>query len=356
MIFVLLHKQIEQKCDVCSEYDEPVEEGTSSQLSKLNDSQANAILTCLATVRCHHKASIELICGPPGTGKTRTLSVMLVELLHKKCRTVTCTPKDVTTARVASYLVKLVQESSKNGFDGFCPLGDILLFGNKNCDYGEDITEISLDYRVNRLAECLAPTTGWNDCLSSMISFLEELSDQEGDFAPNPQFTSTASSLRRCMLMICTHVPLLFLRKENVDRMVDALSFLGSLEKMLFSNQQPFEKVSLIIRSLVLLKDLRRSLRTLDFPFSMSKDPIKEFCIQMASSVFCTTSTSYKLHSVESKPFDLLVVDDADQLKECEAVIPLQLRGLKHVVLAGAECQLTALVKSRVRIPFHMQF
>ncbi|KAG5613980.1 hypothetical protein H5410_013804 [Solanum commersonii] len=326
----------------------------SSLLSKLNDSQANEIFTSLAAVRCYHKASVELICGPPGTGKTRTLSVMLVELLHMKCKTVTCASTDVTTARVASHLVKLVRESSKNEYDGFCPLGDILLFGNKNCEDGEDITEISLDYRVDRLEECLAPTNGLNACLSSMISFLEELCDQEKapkvnvkinssvDLARS-QFTSTASSLRRCMLMICTHVPIEFLRKENVDRMVVALSQLDSPERMLFSCQQPFG-VSLIIQS---LKDLQQSLWTLHFPSVTSKDLIVEFCIQMASSIFCTASTSYKLHSVESKPFDLLVVDDADQLKECEAVIPLQLRGLRHVVLAGDEFKLTAIVKSR---------
>ncbi|KAH0704227.1 hypothetical protein KY285_018505 [Solanum tuberosum] len=348
-------QEIEQKCDVCSEYDAPVGEVMSNLLSKLNDSQANAIFTSLAAVRCYHKASVELICGPPGTGKTRTLSVMLVELLHMKCKTVTCAPTDVTTARVASHFVKLVRESSKNEYDGFCPLGDILLFGNKNCEDGEDIAEISLDYRVDRLEECLAPTNGLNACLSSMISFLEELCEQEKapkvnvkisssvDLARS-QFTSTASSLRRCMLMICTHVPIEFLRKENVDRMVVALSQLDSPERMLFSCQQPFG-VSLIIQS---LKDLQQSLWTLHFPSATSKDLIMEFCIQMASSIFCTASTSYKLHSVEAKPFDLLVVDDADQLKECEAVIPLQLRGLRHVVLAGDEFKQTAIVKSRI--------
>ncbi|WMV17912.1 hypothetical protein MTR67_011297 [Solanum verrucosum] len=348
-------QEIEQKCDVCSEYDAPVGEVMPNLLSKLNDSQANAIFTSLAAVRCYHKASVELICGPPGTGKTRTLSVMLVELLHMKCKTVTCAPTDVTTARVASHLVKLVRESSKNEYDGFCPLGDILLFGNKNCEDGEDIAEISLDYRVDRLEECLAPTNGLNACLSSMISFLEELCEQEKapkvnvkisssvDLARS-QFTSTASSLRRYMLMICTHVPIEFLRKENVDRIVLALSQLDSTERMLFSCQQPFG-VSLIIQS---LKDLQQSLWTLHFPSATSKDLIMEFCIQMASSIFCTASTSYTLHSVESKPFDLLVVDDADQLKECEAVIPLQLRGLRHVVLAGDEFKLTAVVKSRI--------
>ena len=45
---------------------------------------------------------------------------------------------------------------------------------------------------------------------------------------------------------------------------------------------------------------------------------------------------------------DLLLIDEAAQLKECESLIPLQLHGLKHAVLIGDECQLPATVKSKV--------
>ncbi|CAN4092017.1 unnamed protein product [Withania somnifera] len=339
----------EQKCDVCSEYGGSVGEVVSTMMSELNHSQANAIFTSLGFVKCHHKASVELICGPPGTGKTRTLSVMLVTLLRMKCRSVTCAPTDVATARVASQLVKLFRQSSKNEFDGFCPLGDILLFGNNNCEHCEGIVEISLDYRVDRLVECLALETGWQHCVSSMISFLEDY--HQYIYVKNElikirsKFSSAASSLGRCMLMICTHVPIWFLREENVVRIVRALSLLDSLEGMEF--QQPFG-VPLISQSLALLKDLQQSLGKLDFPSTTSKDLIMEFCIQMASTIFCAASTSYKLNSMDMKPIDLLIIDDATQMKECEAVIPLQFRGLRHVVLAGDEFQLSSIVKSRI--------
>ncbi|KAF7075281.1 hypothetical protein CFC21_080064, partial [Triticum aestivum] len=45
-------------------------------------------------------------------------------------------------------------------------------------------------------------------------------------------------------------------------------------------------------------------------------------------------------------PFELLVIDEAAQLKECESLIPLQL-GIHRAVLIGDECQLPALVKSK---------
>ncbi|KAF0933823.1 hypothetical protein E2562_019280 [Oryza meyeriana var. granulata] len=50
----------------------------------------------------------------------------------------------------------------------------------------------------------------------------------------------------------------------------------------------------------------------------------------------------------KASPFDLVVVDEAAQLEECESLIPLQLPGVRHAVLIGDECQLPALVKSRV--------
>ncbi|PHT49426.1 hypothetical protein CQW23_09173 [Capsicum baccatum] len=246
-------------------------------------------------------------------------------------------------------------------FDGFCPLDDILLVINKNSVDGEDVAEISLDYRVDMLRDCFAPATGWNRCISSMISLLEELGELEEapmikvkinslvDYA-KCRVCSTVSSLRRCMLTMCTHVPILFLRDENVERMVRALSLLYSLEGMLshkkFGSKELEELFSLSSQCGVLLKDIQRSFGTLNFP--SSKGQIMEFCIQMASSFFCTASNSYKLHSVNVKPFDLLVVDDASQMKECEAVIPLQLRGLRPVVLAGDAFQLPAIVKSRI--------
>jgi len=47
-------------------------------------------------------------------------------------------------------------------------------------------------------------------------------------------------------------------------------------------------------------------------------------------------------------PLELLIIDEAAQLKECEALIPLQLPGIRHAVLIGDEYQLPALVKSNV--------
>ncbi|KAM0923989.1 hypothetical protein ACQ4PT_005164 [Festuca glaucescens] len=47
-------------------------------------------------------------------------------------------------------------------------------------------------------------------------------------------------------------------------------------------------------------------------------------------------------------PLELLIVDEAAQLKECETLIPLQLPGIRQAVFIGDEYQLPALVKSKI--------
>uniref|UniRef100_A0A2N9HA65 DNA2/NAM7 helicase-like C-terminal domain-containing protein n=1 Tax=Fagus sylvatica TaxID=28930 RepID=A0A2N9HA65_FAGSY len=127
---------IEENCDLCSsQSDESLDDKLSMSIpSNLNESQTNAILSCLRKMHCNHKLSVELIWGPPGTGKTRTIGTLLFTLLRVGCRTLTCAPTNVAIKEVASRVLKLVKESFETdiGVDAlFCSFGDILLFGNK---------------------------------------------------------------------------------------------------------------------------------------------------------------------------------------------------------------------------------
>ncbi|GJT16259.1 monodehydroascorbate reductase [Tanacetum coccineum] len=81
-----------------------------------------------------------------------------------------------------------------------------------------------------------------------------------------------------------------------------------------------------------------KSLERLGLPSTLKTSELKNFC---------TTSTSYKLHTVKMEPLNLLVIDEAAQLKEAESTIPLQLPGVNHAILIGDECQLPAMVKSK---------
>ncbi|CAN7113311.1 unnamed protein product [Brassica rapa subsp. narinosa] len=54
------------------------------------------------------------------------------------------------------------------------------------------------------------------------------------------------------------------------------------------------------------------------------------------------------LEDPETGSVELLVVDEAAQLKECESAAALQLQGLHHAVLIGDELQLPAMVQSEI--------
>ncbi|XP_024045691.1 uncharacterized protein LOC112100406 [Citrus clementina] len=155
---------VDETCELCSMQSEGVwyETFGPSLSSTLDDSQVQAILSCLRQMHCDHKATVQLIWGPPGTGKTKTVSMLLVILLQMKFRTLVCTPTIVAIKELASRVVKLVKESVERDCRDalFFPLGEILLLGNnERLKVDSGVEEIYLDYRVKRLADCFAPLT-----------------------------------------------------------------------------------------------------------------------------------------------------------------------------------------------------
>ncbi|XP_065638400.1 uncharacterized protein LOC111989218 [Quercus suber] len=407
----------EEDCDLCSaqsdgSWDEKL---ATSITSKLNESQNNAVLACLRKIHCSHKLSVELIWGPPGTGKTKTTGTLLFTLLRMGYRTLTCAPTNVAIKEVASHVLKLVKESFETdiGIDALLrSYGDILLFGNKKrLNVGLDMEIIYLDHRVQKLTECLGPLTGWRHCFTSMIDLLEdcvskfhifldnelikereqnneeEIKEKESEAETDggegkcksfldflrKGFVTTSSPLKNCLLVFCTHLPKKYILEHNVQNIFSLIDLLESFKTLLFKDNvesealeelfshsevgqdisEPFMDIpfQLNIRRkecLSLLKKLQGSFNELDLPSSMNKWSIMDFCFKAASLIFCTASSSYRLHSVEMNPLNILVIDEAAQLKECESTIPLQLPELRHAILVGDERQLPAMITSNI--------
>ncbi|KAF9624450.1 hypothetical protein IFM89_011458 [Coptis chinensis] len=168
-------------CDVCSFQEIHVlrqDLNVKFRSMNLNESQMDAVLSSIETRQCKHRNSIRLIWGPPGTGKTKTVATLLWALLRMKCRTLTCAPTNIAVVEVASRLLKLVRDSFRRDLYG---LGDVVLFGHKErmkIDDNDYLLVIFLDYRVDRLAECFAPVTGWRHRVDSMISLFEDPSKE----------------------------------------------------------------------------------------------------------------------------------------------------------------------------------
>ncbi|KAH9698665.1 UvrD-like helicase ATP-binding domain-containing protein [Citrus sinensis] len=381
--------------------------------STLNDSQAQAVLSCLRRTHCDHKATVELIWGPPGTGKTKTVSMLLVSLLQMKCGTLVCTPTNVAIMEVASRVVKLVKESVERDSSGtlFFPFGEILLFGNnERLKVDSGVEEIYLDYRIKRLEECLAPITGWRHCFASMIDFLDdcvfqyhiymenESTKQSEDINGNEikekkcrkdaevskveietflefvreRFKCTAAPLRSCIFNLGTHLPKSYIGEDNFQILGTVISLLDSFETLLFQDNMGSEDLEELFSHSVdedfsesivdikymlherrskchsVLRKLWNSFSRLNLPSAMNIGLLKDFCFTKASLIFCTASSSYKLHRVAMEQLQFLVIDEAAQLKEVESAIPLKLPGIQHAILIGDECQLPAMVESSV--------
>ena len=137
---------------------------------KLNDSQLDAVASCILASECSHRSSVGLVWGPPGTGKTTTVAVMLQMLLTKEQRTLACAPTNMAVLQVASRLLELIGDfSSRQQYS----LGDIILFGNKDrLQIGKFLTKIYLDDRVQKLLSCFNRKNGWKYCVDSVITFL----------------------------------------------------------------------------------------------------------------------------------------------------------------------------------------
>ncbi|TXG56677.1 hypothetical protein EZV62_017990 [Acer yangbiense] len=376
---------VEENCQLCVQCEGSWYEIFCPNLSStLNNSQVEAVMTCLARIQCNHKSSVDLIWGSTGTGKTKTVSMLLFTLFKMKRKTLVCAPTNVAIKEVASRLLKLVKESyqADSGRDTmFCPLGDILLFGNKDRLKVEDeVEEIYMDYRLKRLKKFFRLTTGWKQCFNSMMDVLKDCVSQYHIFLENGNGKSmsflefvreklkcAATPLRKCLFVFYTHIPKSVILEHNLQNIQSFISLLDSFESLLFHDNvaseeleelfsHPVEDFSELItdRKYLLqqrrsecyfaLKCLMDSLSSCNLPSVVNHKSLME----KASLICCTASSSYKLHSVAMESLNILVIDEAAQLRESESTIPLQLPDIKHAILIGDECQLPAMVASNV--------
>nr|KYP39275.1 Helicase SEN1 [Cajanus cajan] len=315
---ILCKKDEVEECCSCSSLADNLRYDCSYQrlLSDLNESQKKAISACLSGLNCNHNSVVKLIWGPPGTGKTRTLATLLFALMKMKYRVLVCAPTNVAIKEVATRVVNIMKEAhSKEYGDLLCSLGDLLLFGNnERLRIGDDIEDIYLDHRVQQLTKCYSHYTGFSSCLESMIDLLENCVSKYDEYVQNLENLFSFQNLP----------------------WMKSWSFGGAAEQL-------YNKRTECLIALMTVKD---SLDGFMMIISSSKeDEIREFCFQTSSLIFSTASGSHKLHNLAIKPLNILVIDEAAMLKECESIIPSLLPGISHAILVGDECQLPPMVR-----------
>ncbi|KAI4387373.1 hypothetical protein MLD38_005211 [Melastoma candidum] len=362
-----------------------------SLLDDMNESQAEIANAILDRMVCPHRSFVELIWGPPGTGKTKITAMILFILLKMKKRTLVCAPTNVAIWELASRVVKLV----KNAQGSLPCVSQMLIFGNKKRLKMDDMEaeDIYLDYRVKRLVEFFALRTGWCHCFSALEDILVECNslyqmfldcqnDNEVHGRPTSfleffkeRFVAVVEPVKRCLVILNDHVPASYVSEEIAQAAMSLLILFDAFQTMLYEEDLDSMKVvlafSLAIANAPLsgnasavdpllyhlclkrweciscLRALIRSLSELNLPQFTCSESIAEFCYQKASLLFCTCSSSFRLYNKVMDPFEVLVIDEAAQLKECESVIPFQLPGIRHAILVGDERQLPAMVESK---------
>uniref|UniRef100_A0A7N0THV5 Helicase MAGATAMA 3 n=1 Tax=Kalanchoe fedtschenkoi TaxID=63787 RepID=A0A7N0THV5_KALFE len=380
----------EERCSICS-VDDTTGTTAATDVRQMirpyspNESQEAAILSCIATSQCKHRNTFKLIWGPPGTGKTKTVGVLLYALLQLRTKTLVCGPTNTAVLQVAQRLLKLVQESQ--GIENY-GLGDVVVFGNrKRMSVDDGLLDVFYDHRVEVLRKCYAPETGWRKCLESLMHLLENseelyeaymekwfakkkeaeeraadtktelcVDDQEDPLTHteflSQQLKPVSKGLHFCLENLPIHLPTLFISGEVVKLMIEGIESLQGFEYFLSRCQilrdvgplQSHLSFQLELHKRKLMKIFISLQRGFLLP-DVEDGRLDRFCLDKAQLVFCTASTAARLDVVM---FRMLIIDEAAQLKECESLIPLQVPGLSHAVLFGDEKQLPAMVRSNI--------
>ncbi|KAI9168793.1 hypothetical protein LWI28_002013 [Acer negundo] len=207
------------------------------------------------------------------------------------------------------------------------------------------------------------------DCVSQYHIFLENGNGKSMSFLEfvREKLKCAAAPLRNCLFVFYTHIPKSVILEHNLQNILSFISLLDSFESLLLHDNvaseeleelfsHPVEDFSELLKDRKYLLQQRRS--ECYFALKCLMDSLNscnlrsvvnhKSLMEKASLICCTASSSYKLHSVAMESLNILVIDEAAQLRESESTIPLQLPDIKHAILIGDECQLPAMVASNV--------
>ncbi|KNA09666.1 hypothetical protein SOVF_151530, partial [Spinacia oleracea] len=366
-------------CSTCaphgnfSNVDSSVREAMDS--FNLDKFQKAAVLSSILMRKCSHQENnVKLIWGPPGTGKTKTIASLLFSLSSIKCRTLACAPTNIAVVQVVKRVMGLLLQSLEYDTYG---LGDVVLFGNgeRMKVEEEDLLNVFLDTRAEVLSKCLSPINGWNHTLAYIICLLEDpeklyrkylgikkrVLDEEDDSSDdNSSQDSTSSgklwlwlfndwlenlhrknkdqkdessevltleeylkerfytSGKHLMFLaknLYTNLPTSYITLDHVKKMIKLLDLLKILEDGREEVNHAYEPATRKYEFLRILKSLPEQI-CLPIPSYSGIQAIKDFCLMSARLIFCTASSSAKLQTEGLKPIEMLVIDEAAQLKE----------------------------------------
>ncbi|KAI3975878.1 hypothetical protein MKX01_030723 [Papaver californicum] len=317
-------------CELCSNHEADfLSNGLDLDSFNLNESQLHAVLHSLATSFCSHKNTVKLIWGPPGTGKIKTIGVLLSALLKLKCKTLTCSPTNTAVVEVTRRLMSIVNPTLESINYG---LGDILLFGNAErmkIDDTDDLQDVF--FIISSQLKSMTVLLGVPSCPSSK-NWKKKIDESRSEDVvikefrvSKKQLNSIEESMRNYVVSICSHMPTSFVSVSFLQKTYTTLNLLKDIQGLLksgsFSNQE--------------LKEIFSTPGIIDF-----SDTTTSASLLSKKRIECLEV----LRSLEEFTFP----DIPDEASIREFSIPLQLPDMKHAILIGDELQLPAMVQSKI--------
>ena len=334
----------------------------------LNDSQQRSIRSVISTIRSHstNGSHIQIIHGPPGTGKTNTLASLILTVLHDKLgRLHVAAPTNLAIVELSCRTLKVAREHAANGMEHSFMIRHLLLVGNgERMTVPSNLKEIFIDTRIERLVE------GLSDCpdvvsdlkmihcaqFSDNIDIIDgNMKDDSTDVkAASDKIPDLQETLCRC-IKFCTvirdEIPTAFIIEPPRDFfeeiIVEANAYLNSLKSSQKISSAPLErheswtKMMELINSKKCDQAINHAIKFLKMNFSGQRTAI----MNEAQLVFSTVSGGggnifYKQN------FDVAIIDEATQLVEAATSIMILNPKLKCLILAGDNKQLPSTVLS----------
>uniref|UniRef100_J3N9W6 DNA2/NAM7 helicase-like C-terminal domain-containing protein n=1 Tax=Oryza brachyantha TaxID=4533 RepID=J3N9W6_ORYBR len=86
---------------------------------------------------------------------------------------------------------------------------------------------------------------------------------------------------------------------------------------------------------------------SIELPQLNDRKEFEEFCIKHSRTIICTPACSSQLHDLKLDSIDILLVDDAGQIRESDMLMPLSFSP-RHIVMLGDHLHIQPMVKSEV--------
>ena len=235
--------------------------------------------------------------------------------------------------QVASQLVELIEKNPVENFS----FGDIVLFGSEDRMKAVDkkLSKIYLGARMKDLSQCYDEKDGVKHHLCLLLQFLQKDTCMENC---RKEFIISLEKLASYTSTLLAHLPKSILDERKIMSLKDLVVELQSLlrpDGLTFDGSLSSVAESYIDRITESYENLVK------YPF-----PDRKECLGEATLTICTASMSCQLPL--DKKYEILVIDEAANLKECESMIPLKLSGIDKLFLAGDDKQLESRVNSQV--------